>query len=195
MKKFLKIFAFVVCYAVLIYIVFIVEMMWQFLQLGTEISMESEFFGEFSYNAIYYGLPIIVFIIPFVFMVWKRDKWMEIIMCALITILSYALIICAISVSLNCYFKSFTLSKWEEYPQQRYLMTDDLAGKYEFAGMTTDEVKAFLGEPTSEGKNRLLYSPYALKYSAGNSLLGERIFNVSYDENNVVVSVDTYTDK
>ena len=184
MKKVLKIVAFGGCYAILIYIVFLAEMIWQFLQLGTEISMESEFFSEFWYNVIYYGLPIIAFVIPFVFIIWKRPKRKEIIKCSAITLLSYLLIVCAISVSLNSYFKVFTTPKWAAYPYQRELMIDDLQTKHELVGMTVDEVKDLLGNPDVENDTEL-------QYLVSDGLIDPRIMTLRL-EGNTVKSVSVY---
>ena len=189
MKKILKIFVFGVCYAVFIYIVFIAEMLWQFLQAGTEISMESDFFSGFWYNVIYYGLPIMAFVIPFVLAMWKRLKWKKTIKCAAITLLAYALIVCAISISLAGYFENFTSTKWEAYPNQRYIMYDDLKETYGLIGMTIDEVEELLGKPTTDGENTVYGGPYALEYFSGESTFGYWILNITYDENGIVIRV------
>ena len=52
------------------------------------------------------------------------------------------------------YMSVYTREKWEKYPYVRYYMIDNLKEQYEFIGMTEQELKEILGEPT-----------YVIKYS------------------------------
>jgi hypothetical protein len=87
------------------------------------------------------------------------------------------------------YMSVYTKEKWEKYPYVRYCMLDNLKERYEFIGMTEQEVKEILGEPTYvvEYTGNTKYKGHmAYQYVVGD----DRIDGYTYDfifENGIIV--------
>lgn len=87
------------------------------------------------------------------------------------------------------YMSVYTREKWDKYPLVRYCMLDNLKERYEFIGMTEQELKELLGEPTyiTEYTGNTKYKGYtAYQYMIGDDKIDGYTYDFIFD-NGVVV--------
>ena len=115
--------------------------------LLTTVDSFLDYFEDGILLKIFAITSILGLIITVVFHKKMKYKWMLpafLIMSTIITtIVNYG-----IFYSARDYMSVYTREKWDNYPMVRYCMIDDLKERYELVGMTEQELKEILGEPT-----------------------------------------------
>lgn len=120
------------------------------------IRMFGTFLDRFADGAlltIFAVISVIGLIIPILFIRKKKSTWMLPLFLIVSTIITTA-INYGIFYGACDYMSVYTKEKWEKYPHVRYCMLDNLKEQYDFIGLTEQELKEILGEPT-----------YVIKYS------------------------------
>jgi len=87
------------------------------------------------------------------------------------------------------YMTVYTREKWEKYPYVRYCMLDNLKEQYEFIGMTEQELKHILGEPTdiTEYTGNTKYKGYTVyQYIIGDDLIDPYSYDFIFDDGIVI---------
>ena len=139
----LKYFLFAMAAAAAIFAVIICSIGLQFLEFNLAYVI-----GYRMWAALYLLLPTALFITLMLIAVYNRKKGLKkTAVIAAVTVCLYAVVSLASMIAPKIYFKSFSAEKWAKNFKVRYMMLDDLKRKYNFIGMTRDEVTAVLGEP------------------------------------------------
>lgn len=87
------------------------------------------------------------------------------------------------------YMTVYTREKWEKYPYVRYCMLDNLKEQYEFTGMTEQDLKEILGEPTyiTEYTGNTKYKGYTVyQYIIGDDLIDPYSYDFIFDDGIVI---------
>lgn len=87
------------------------------------------------------------------------------------------------------YMTVYTREKWEQYPYVRYCMLDNLKEQYEFTGMTEQDLKEILGEPTyiTEYTGNTKYKGYTVyQYVIGDDLIDPYSYDFIFDDGIVI---------
>ena len=103
----------------------------------------------FGTGLIYFfiAIPIILAIYSLYLKYKRKFSFTKTIMYSVISILIYIFVVIGTHMVAEYQFKSFSLEKWTTYPYQRYRMLDDMTSKYNFIGMSRENVMEILGNP------------------------------------------------
>ncbi len=103
---------------------------------------------------------------------------------------SAVIFLCGIGV-ISCgyaYYGHFTPQKWQNNPECRYLMVDNLEKKYKITGLSKQEITDLLGNPASSHK-REQYEYYEYYVGWGDMDIDPTIYTI-YFENDIVVNTN-----
>ena len=150
---------------VILYSIFIT--MWIFLFFYMSLAFKAGLFSCFNdlygNKWIFVGLllTLIALLSPlYVRIVVKKERYIALL--SIIICVMYALsVVCCYNFSSN-QFKDFTVEKWREYPNQRFLMLDDLKERHMIIGMSNSQVILLLGQP-----NKIIDNTYIYEYDYG----------------------------
>ena len=92
-------------------------------------------------------VSMIGLLIPILLRKKMRHAWMLPFFLIIATIMTTAVNYGILYGTLD-YLSVYTREKWDKHPSVRYCMLDSLHEQYEFIGMTEQELKETLGEPT-----------------------------------------------
>ena len=145
-------------------------------------------FADGALLTIFAVISVIGLIIPILFIRKKKPTWMLPLFLIVSTIITTA-VNYGIFYGACEYMSVYTKEKWEKYPYVRYYMLDNLKEQYEFKGMTEQELKEILGDPTYivEYTGHTKYKGYTVyQYMIGD----DKIDGYTYDfifENGMVI--------
>jgi len=145
-------------------------------------------FGDGILFKVFTIIAVIGLLIPILFRKKMKYSWMMPLSLIVATIITTAVNYGVLYVASD-YMSVYTREKWDKYPLIRYCMLDDLKEQYEFIGMTEQELKEALGEPTyiaeytgeTEHKGRTAY-----QYIIGDDYIDGYTYDLIFD-NEVVV--------
>lgn len=145
-------------------------------------------FADGALLTVFAVISVTGLIIPMLCIRKKKSTWMLPLFLIISTIITTA-VNYGIFYGAYDYMSVYTKEKWEKYPYVRYCMLDNLKEQYEFIGMTEQELKEILGDPTyiAEYTGNTKYKGYtAYQYMIGD----DKIDGYTYDfifENGIVV--------
>lgn len=104
---------------------------------------------------------------------------------------SIAIFLCGIGILEGgyAYYGHFTPQKWQNNPECRYLMIDNLEKKYKITGMSKQEITDLIGSPASSHK-REQYEYYEYYVGWGDMDIDPTIYTI-YFENDIAVNIST----
>ena len=163
-----KKYIFIFLWFVLMFLIFILNIMWS--MFGNTIIWDSSaLLGSF----IFLLFPLLIMVLPLLIELFFKKSLLKSIFVSFIIALIYFIGIWLINVGMTKYFSSFTEEKWIKYQDNRYLMIDDLDNKYELAGMNKDEIIELLGSPLTE---TIENDEIIIKYWIGESQIKGQIY-------------------
>ncbi|MBQ9985780.1 MAG: hypothetical protein IJP38_05680 [Oscillospiraceae bacterium] len=130
-----------ICLALLLYCVFLAVFAIEF---STSFLL-MDILGYFSYLS-FFILLVAAFLTPFIIKLRKKNTFKQFLISAALSIAVLIVIILGTYSACYIYLSQFTPDKWEAYPNQHYIMFDDLQKDYELRGMTKEELTELLGE-------------------------------------------------
>jgi hypothetical protein len=143
-------------------------------------------FSKLLFYGCFIVIPICILILQ-LFFESKFKFYISILMSSIITILYVCIIVPIIQFGIKNYLSVFTIDKWQNIHQShRYLMIDDLEKKYNFVGMTKEEVFEILGE---EHINQSL----VIEYYVGDGGRKSIYYNVYLNKNDEVIKSELET--
>lgn len=102
-------------------------------------------------------LPLILLLLP-VFLLVKAKR--DVLKTTFISFIAFAIFIgmqFGVMYFSQKYYEDFSSTKWQDYPDYRYLMFEDLSSMHDFKGMDTSSVFELLGTPDQDNSTRLVY--------------------------------------
>ncbi len=175
---------------VFLYLIFV--LLWgAILFVLTFIRMFDTFLDRFADGAlltIFAVISVTGLIIPILFIRKMKHSWMLPLFLIVSTIITTA-VNYGIFYGARDYMSVYTREKWEKYPYVRHCMLDNLKEQYEFIGMTEQEVKEILGEPTyiTEYTGNTKYKGYtAYQYIIGDDLIDPYSYDFIFNDGIVV---------
>lgn len=138
--------------------------------------------SKILFAVVFIVLPIILLFLPSVLHSSKKD-FGECVKTALIFSLIYATLAAAAEFGIRAYFTSFTAAKWSSFPENRYLMIDDLEKNYNIVGMSTNEVENLLG---TAAQHDSIMGQDALIYGVDKEFFADKYYAIIYDDNGIV---------
>lgn len=105
---------------------------------------------EDSYNIFPIMIPLIsvlIYFIPLIFSKLKVNKFF-IPFASFFGVLIYVIVFMMLYNVTIFQYKEFTQEKWIKFPEQRYLMLDNLKNDFNIIDMHIDEVRKLLGNPS-----------------------------------------------
>ena len=121
-------------------------------------------FGGGVLLQVFAFISVIGLIIPILFRKKMKQKWMMPMFLIIATIFTTGVNYGILYASYD-YMGDYTREKWDKHRLVRYRMLDSLQEQYEFVGMTEQEVKEVLGEPS-----------FDKEYSGNTKYNGHRVF-------------------
>lgn len=177
---------YIVVYGTLLFVIFVLSVGFQFFNTSV-ISV----IGGTCWVLLYLVLPLFIFIVPLVAKFLFKCNFKKAIFVSIISVLIYVILTFGTIFTVHEFLEDFTSNKWKKYPNERYLMLDDMAEEIKFIGMTKENVIEILGEPTS---------PYAdtedadlIEYYIGAFSIDPTMVTFVF-ENNEVTEVYEYTE-
>lgn len=147
-------------------------------------------FSTILFYLFYLIMPIILLLMPIILKFTLRKEFYKSILYSCIGIVVYIFIILGLTFGINRYFKTFTKEKWsnDNWRGFRYLMIDDMEKKYNFIGITKNEVYSILGE--EDKKLEKLQGEYVICYSMRNGFFEGDYYNIFLNDDDIVTKVD-----
>ncbi len=133
-------------------------------------------------------IPILFILLPFIFKKLLKKEWYKAFVYSFIINVIYIIIIVpVIRFGIISYMKSFSIKKWNNYDNLRYLMIDDLEKNHNLIGMKKDDVNKLLGKEDSNYEG--------MCYFVKSEFLDSYFYCLKYDENNIITETfKTYKD-
>jgi len=129
---------------------------------------------------IFILFPVILLFSPFfISLVWKKPLSKSVSISVIIVVL-YFIVILGLNVYLIIYFQTFTKNKWAQFPDNRFLMIENLESQYTLTGMSKEEVLSLLGEPGILGRKTTKELEYFIK---SKSSLEYEVYIVAFQDN------------
>lgn len=148
-------------------------------------------FSSTLFYVIYLIIPIILLMLPVILKFAIKKEFYKSILYSCIGIIIYIIIIILLTIGIKNYFKTFSTEKWsnDNWNSFRYLMIEDMENKYDFIGMTKDEVYSVLGK--EDKKLEELLGEYVICYSMRNGFLEGDYYQIFLNEDDIVTKTDT----
>ena len=148
-------------------------------------------FSKILFYAVYIILPILIMILPVIRKFILKEKFYKSILYSCLAVVIYIFVLLGLNFGIKSYFKTFTTEKWSnrDWYSYRYLMIDDLEEKYNFIGMSKEEVYDILGK-TDEGVKES-GGEYVIAYPIKNGFFEGDYYQIYFDKNDVVTKVNT----
>lgn len=144
-------------------------------------------YSELLFNICYIIIPILTLLLPIILKFILKNKFYKCFIYSVFSLLIYIFIMLIIRFSILCYYKVFTIEKWEsEHENLRYLMINDLEKKYNFIGMNKNEVYKILGKNYDHDINNCIC------YFIGYAIFDIDFYCLEYNENNIIIDTKTH---
>jgi len=131
----------------------------------------------------YVILPVVVLALPIAIKLITKKEFYKSILFSSIGVIIYFIIVFCIEMCIIRYMKDFTVDKWNNYVDFRYLMVDDLEKEYNFVGMSKEEVFDILGEYD-------YCNDTSMRYLIRYIWLKDEYFYLFYDENGIITNTE-----
>ena len=128
----------------------------------------------------YIIIPVCLLTLPlFIKIKFNKKFYISVIISSITTILYVFVIVPTLQYGIKNYLSVFTIDKWKSGHQyNRYFMIEDLEKKYNFVGMTKEEIFYILGE---EQINKDLVIEYYIGDGGSNSIYYNIYLNEKYE--------------
>lgn len=148
-------------------------------------------FSESLFIVCVFVIPLLFIFLPLIFNKCLKKEWHKAFLYSFVANVTYVIIILPfIRFGITGYMKSFSVNKWDNYHNLRYLMVDDLDRNYKLIGKKTDSVKKLLGKPDGS-----FDSNKSMCYFVKSKWIDSYYYCFEYNENNVITgSFKTYRD-
>lgn len=151
--------------------------------------------SKILFDIIFIVLPILILALPFILNAMGSKSFGDCVKTAFIVSIIYATLSLGTEFGVKAYFTSFTVNKWANFPDNRYLMIDDLENNYNIIGMSKDEVESLLGSSYLQNGyyngRQLSDNVETWTYGIKKEFLADKYYMLVYDRNGIVTETDT----
>lgn len=139
--------------------------------------------SKILFDLIFIAIPIVILILPFALNLITNKDFGECVKNTITISLVYIMLSVGMNTGLKMYFKDFSPDKWKIFPQNRYLMIDELQNEYSLEGTNISDIQNLLGEGREdifEGDKK------ALMYGVKRGFWTDEYFVMYYDDDGIV---------
>jgi len=171
-----------------VFLYLILGVMLLILFIGLDFARFFSLIGRFHYGIlkdIFRIVWLIGLIIPVLCYKKMKRIWM-LPLCMIIATIITTAVNYGILYGVSEYLSVYTREKWDNFPLTRYCMLDSLNEQYEFIGMTEQELKENLGEPTRIAEDTHYHGRIGYHYVVGDDFTEPHFYVFLLDNGNVV---------
>lgn len=145
-------------------------------------------FSNILFYICYIIIPIILLLMPLIFKFILKKAFKKSICYSVIMIIIHMLVLFAINFGIKVYFSKFSSYKWmnSNWNYFRYEMIENLENRYNLKGMSKEEIYNLLG---SEDTGIYTDNDYTISYYIRAGFFNPGYYNITFDENDIVIDV------